>query len=127
MKVSDFNGEWIVNTTVELSAILSRRNDGGYNSFWLTNEEKYPTISLLAKDGLAYMHFFPKDRHSGFRSVGSIVKPVNGMTAFRLDSPEEEQMITNDGIIPFYAALDAAKEFLETKAMPGCIPWFELQ
>jgi hypothetical protein len=83
-------------------------------------------MSLLVKGDLAYVHYFPKPSHPGFRSLGSIVQPAKEMTIFYLDNLQQEQPVLNNAIIPFHAALDAAKEFFQTKVLPKCIPWVEL-
>lgn len=126
MRIRDFNKEFEVKNIDEIEAILRIRYTPGYNSFWLRHEELNPCISILAKADLAYVHYFPEDRHAGFRSVGNVANPEEEMTMFRLRTVNQEQPILNDAVVPFSAALAVAKEFFHAKGLPRSIEWLEL-
>lgn len=126
MRIWDFNQELEVKNIDEIEAILKIRYAPGYNSFWLDYEELYPCISILTKADLAYVHYFPGDRHAGFRSVGNVANLEGEMTIFRLDTINQEQPILNDAIIPFSSALAVARDFFHAKSLPRSIKWLEL-
>jgi hypothetical protein len=128
MRVQDFTQILEANNKTELEAALTKRYQNGVNGFWLSRDaNKYPVLSILVKGDLASVHYFPKERHPGFTPVGKIegLKP-GGTTTFFLDTISQKQEVLNDAIVPFTAALTAAKEFLFSKELPQSIEWLEL-
>jgi len=78
MKVTDFDIARIesaidVTTRLEIESALSKRDDAGMNSFWLSHgTEEFPAINIMVNGDLAYVHYFPADRHPGYASVGNL-------------------------------------------------------
>lgn len=127
MKVEDFATQMDVKNEQELEEFLTRRFDRGVNGFFLTHELRNPSLSILVKGELATLLYFPKERHPGFRSIGSVhgLDP-EGTTTFFLDRKNEEQKILNDAVVPLADAISVAKEFFSSSALPHSIKWFEL-
>jgi Immunity protein Imm1 len=104
-----------------------RRDANGRNCFWLSHDDQpYPFLGVLVKGDLAYVHYFPEDRHAGHRSLGNLpgLDP-EGLTTFYLDEGTPQEIL-NDGIVLFEKALAAAKEFHQSPALPRSIEWQEL-
>jgi hypothetical protein len=129
MKVTDINGIYEPTNLHELETILMRRHGSGYNSFWLSRgDEEYPTLSLLVKDGLATLNYVPEENDAGFRSGGNLADLKAGeMTTFSINSNRADDVVVlNDAVLPFSAALQAAKEFFASRALPQSIEWLRL-
>ena len=128
MRVADFSGECHVTNEIELESAISRRHGRGVNAFWLAHgDEKNPALAILVTGDLACLHYFPSDRHPGFRSVGAIEGLKRGeLTTFSVSSVSDEAGILNDAIVPYSVASTVAKEFFRSKELPRSIEWFEL-
>jgi hypothetical protein len=82
---------------------------------------------ILVNNELANLTYFPPGRHPGFQSQGSVPGlDVGGFSKFFLNSPNELQEIMNDQVVPFSAAVKAAKEFLACGELSKSIDWLEL-
>ena len=82
---------------------------------------------ILVNNELANLTYFPPGKHPGFQSQGSIPGlDVGGFSKFFMNSPDQLQEIMNDQVVPFSAAVKAAKEFLERDELPKSINWLEL-
>jgi hypothetical protein len=134
MKITDFDiadldSAHDVTTRLEIEAALSKRDDAGMNSFWLFHgTRKFPSINIMVNGDLAYVYYFPEERHPGYASVGNLPHlPRGGITNF-FDGPGggEPFDILNEAVVPFSEALKVAQEFAVSKAMPKCIPWNSL-
>jgi hypothetical protein len=56
MRIEDFDSECDVTKPADVEAALSKRHDGGINSFWLSHEaEEFPAINIMVKGELAYV------------------------------------------------------------------------
>lgn len=129
MQVQDIDGGYEVNGIPELEAVLRRRNGSGANAFWLSHVAGgYPTLSLLVKDDLAALHYMPKDREAGCRSVGKMTNLRRGeSTKFSTSKHSADDVyVINDALMPFSAALAAAKEFLSSNELPQSVEWLWL-
>jgi hypothetical protein len=127
MRIEDYDSVRDVVSSQEIEAALSKRHSNGMNSFWLTDGEKeFPYINILAKGGLAYVHYFPREGHPGFASVAKVPVDEPRETSVFFLYPTEKVWILNGAVVPFSDALKAAKEFSITTAMPKSIQWFEL-
>ncbi len=79
MKIEDYDSVCEAANPQEIEAALSKRHDNGMNSFWLTDGKRdFPYINILAKGDLAYVHYFPEERHPVFAS--SAEGPLIGHT-----------------------------------------------
>lgn len=128
MEVWDFNGTHTVHDSSELEEIMQTRSDEGLNEFCLSHEgSDHPLLLISVKGDLAAIHYFPRDGHAGFASIGGgLGLGPRGMTSFATGSPVNAIEITNDAVIPFSTALAVAKEFLRSRELPRSIKWLEL-
>ena len=114
-------------TKRELGPLLRKRDKDGFYSFWLSHDnDTYPVLSILLKDDLACLHYFPQEGDAGLASVGNIGNLKRGDTTIFLLDGVEQMCVLNDAIVPVSAALAAAKEFFATKAPPKSIQWLQL-
>jgi hypothetical protein len=128
MIVEDFGGAHRVSSDADIDAVLAVRYAQGFNEFWLSRDgHRVPTIAIMANGDLARVHYFPRDDHPGFQSVGPApgLDPDGG-TMFALSPTETPWPRPNRSVIPFSLALAAAKEFAKSPTLPRCIEWFEL-
>jgi hypothetical protein len=127
MRVQDFESVSEVTSEEQIQEQLVKRYEGDVNAFWLSHgSDKFPVISILAKNGLAALHYFPKDRHPGFRSCGHVLDSRKSMFMKFHASPHEEQDVLSASVVSADAALEAAKEFSKDTSLPRSIVWFEL-
>jgi hypothetical protein len=129
MKVVDINGVHEASSVHELEGILMGRCGNGYNSFWLSHDgEEYPTLSLLVKGDLASLNFIPTEFDAGYSSVGKRLGLQAGeTTTFSISTNRADDVVVlNDAVLPFSAALQAAKEFFHSKELPESVEWLKL-
>lgn len=128
MRIQDFERVYDASGNDAIDSALTKRHGSGVNAFWLSHgSSKYPALLILVNGELASLHYFPKDRHPGFRSVGKVegLEP-GGTTTFFMNNVNEPEQILNDSIVPFSTALKAAKEFSASADLPPSVEWFEL-
>jgi immunity protein Imm1 of predicted polymorphic toxin system len=127
VRVEDFETALEVTTPTDLEAALSKRHGAAINSFWLSHgAEEFPAINIMVKGDLAYVHYFPQERHPGFASAAKELVPKPNETSTFFVYPTEKVWVLNSALIPFSDALKVAQEFAVSKAMPRCIQWSEL-
>jgi hypothetical protein len=127
MRIEDYDSECEATDPADIDAALSKRHGDGLNSFWLSHgAEEFPVINILVKGDLAYVHYFPKERHPGFASAAKIPGPRPDETSVFFEYPTEQMWILNGALIPFSGALKAAREFALSATRPNCIQWSKL-
>jgi hypothetical protein len=128
MRIEDYHTASDIATLAEIETLLRRRYGAGRNAFWLCHGcSKFPAINIMVNGGLAYVHYFPKERHPGFASVGMLPELRSGEeTDFFLSGSNEPLGIMNDAVIRFSDALKVAQEFAISPERPKCIRWSEL-
>jgi hypothetical protein len=126
MHIRDYFGSLEANDAATLIVILSRRYGEGYNGFWLSHVDQFPAISILVKDEMAYLHYFPEDRHPGFHSYSDPPIWDRETIEFRLDNLSQKQQVDGEAVVPFAVALTVAKEFLASSVRPKSVNWREL-
>ena len=128
VRIQDYESTIISTKDAETELFLSRRHGNGVNAFWLSHgNEQYPYMIILVKDGLASLHYFPRDADPGMRSSDGSSDPDSfGMTTFYLNSPSEKLDVINDSIVPFELAVEAAKQFSKSREAPSAVRWFAL-
>jgi|SRR5215469_2721109 len=128
MKIEDFDSFDEFKTPLEIETALSKRDDAGMNSFWLSHgDELYPAINIMVNGDLAYLLYFPAERHPGYASVGNLPHlSRGGITNFFHDPGGEPFDILNEAVVPFSEALKVAQAFGLSKEIPKCIPWSSL-
>jgi hypothetical protein len=127
MRIEDYESKCDLTAPADIAAALSKRY-GGRNTFWLFHgNEQRPELNILVSGDLAYAHFFPKEGHPGYRSVGTLQNLRPGEdTVFFLYNSREPVEIMNEAIIPFSDALRGAQEFAISKTFPKSIRWSSL-
>jgi Immunity protein Imm1 len=129
MKIQNMSDTiFYTSSSVDAEKILLKRYNQGVNAFLIFHEPKEkPLLLILVKNQIANLHYFPDGEHPGYISVGDIPPlPAQDYTIFFMNSPKEEEHISNDAIVPFADAFAAAKEFLVSTELPHSIEWFEL-
>jgi hypothetical protein len=128
MMLQDMKGSFQVNDGVALEEKLNKRYGSGVNAFFLSREnDNGSKLAILVNNDLANVHYFPPGRHPGYNSRGSIPDlDVRGYSKFFLNSPDELELVSNAHVVPFSAAVKAAKEFLARDELPKSINWLEL-
>jgi hypothetical protein len=72
---------------------------------------------------LAYLHYFPADRHPGFQAVGD--RGADGKVTFTQQG-EADFSMPRAVVVGVERAYEAATEFFERRSLPTCIEWTEL-
>jgi len=129
MVISDYRGVTDeVADAAHLENVLERRYEGSVNEFWLYDPgEGYPLLGIVVKGSLASLDYFPREGHPGFRSLGNVVGlERGGVTTFLIGGGKESLDLLNETVVPFSAAVAAAKDFLASRELPKCIQWCEL-
>lgn len=136
MEIADREETRVVESEEELESFLMRRfaeDSAKVNSFWLAHpvvvmgirvpeENRFPCLSILVRDMLAYCWFTPSEDCAGFNSLGTVNWiEKDGYTQFSLDG--QEQPVPNSEVITFVQAVRVAKEFLHSKELPKSINW----
>ena len=128
MRIEDYDTVWDVTNPADIETALRTRHGAGRNAFWLFHgSKKSPSISIMVSGDLAYVHYFPKDRHPGFASFGMLpgLRP-GGDTSFFPDDTNETFEIMNQAVVRFADALRVAQEFSISPELPKSIQWSEL-
>jgi Immunity protein Imm1 len=128
MRIEDYHTACDIASRAEIEALLRRRYRAGRNAFWLCHgDRRFPAINIMVTGDLAYVHYFPKERHPGFASVGDVLGLRSGdETDFFLSSSNEPLGIANDAVVRFSDAVRVAQEFATSPELPKCIEWSEL-
>jgi hypothetical protein len=128
MKIEDYHAVYDVTNLADIEAALRKRYRAGRNSFWLFHGgNKFPAINIMVNGDLAYIHYFPEERHPGFGSVGMLPGLRSGEeTDFFLSSSDEPLGVMNEAVVRFSDALQVAREFAISPALPKPIQWSEL-
>src|SRR5262249_30175044 len=95
------------------SRAWTQRDDCGGGIFWLApDEERHPALCLRVSGDVADVHYFPRDRHPGFRCLGGNGLPKGGLTTlvYRGADPETGEQTPNEFVVPFDTARAIAKE-----------------
>jgi hypothetical protein len=98
MRIWNYNTVWEGTSPAEIGRILSTSHGNRRNAFRLSHgEKKFPAINIMVSGELAYVHYFPKERHPGFASVGLLLglKPDGNMTCFPDDTDEPLENMNN--------------------------------
>ena len=87
LKVEHFGGAVEVDDSAALDRVLDARYGNDVNEYWLGGEEKYPCLAIQVRGSVACLHFFPRDGHPGFLSVGD--ETAAGIETFYTNTPTE--------------------------------------
>lgn len=129
MYIEDFIKGEAFDETEQILEIMQRRNDEGFNEFWISadEEEMYPCLVVSVNHDLAYLHYFEEEGEAGWRAVS---EGPNGLeedkTTTFYTNGSEEILIENCAVVTFDQAVKAVIEFFNTEEMPECMEWEEL-
>lgn len=128
MIVEDFEQVEEVNDVDTLERKLSVRYANAANSFTLSHGRKRePVLLILVRGELANLHYFPRRRHPGFQSTGTVAGlDLEGSTIFFITNAAERQEVLNRSVVPVSLAVQAAKEFLVSEELPQSVQWEEM-
>jgi hypothetical protein len=129
MHVDGYGRSWQVADVAGLEEVLAWRDACGGAEFWLSHEkEKYPVLAMRVSGDIADVHFFPKEGHPGFRSLGGAGLASGGRTTliFQGCDPASGEETPNQFVVPFELACSIAKEFFHRKQTSDAVSWFEL-
>lgn len=128
MRVDGYGRTWQVEDVADLEKALAWRDSRGGGLFWLSQDGGFPTLAIRVSGDVADLHFFPEDGHPGFRCLGGVSLPEDGMTklVFEGCDPEDGEETPNRFIVPLERAISVAREFLGRQQMPSAVSWFEL-
>jgi hypothetical protein len=128
MRIQDYDSICNVTNPADIASAMSRRHRAARNAFWLSHgSELFPAISILVNGDLAYLHYFPKERHAGLASIGDLPGlKAEEFTKFFPEQSNEPFDVMNEAVVPFSDALKVAHEFSISATMPKCIRWNSL-
>ncbi len=129
MRIDGYLTGWDVEDEAGLERVLAMRDEHGGAEFWLGEAAgSYPCLAIRVSGNHCDIHFFPKERHPGFRCLGGQGLPEDGLTTFVFKGcqPGSGEEVPNVFVVPFATALSVAKEFLRTRTLPSSATWFEL-
>jgi hypothetical protein len=128
MQILDFDGTTDVSDEDALSHRLRSVRHGRYGAFVLSGQNLYPCLFIHFNDELAYLSYFPSDRHPGFVPNGP--PPVgcpDSVHFLQVDGSEADSIdVLASAVVTFGAACSAACEFLRLPTRPPTICTFEL-
>jgi len=115
-----------VTTNTEIKSVLLGRQTEDPREVWLSHgKQKYPTVNIVLMGERACLHYFPRERHPGFQSIGNRRDLVLGATTVFL-VPGNSIEIPNESIVTITSCLAVAEEFLLSTELPKAIGWKEL-
>ncbi len=126
MNVQDISGPHLAGDLSELEAILSRRQLGDFNTFWLATEsDGYPLLMILVKGEMAVLHYMTTADEPGLRSVGK--NDDGDFLDFSIsNNPGDDIQEPSNAVVTLDAAWRAAKEFFASRELTHSVKWEEL-
>jgi hypothetical protein len=127
IEIDDFFGFHKINSFDDLKRVLSARdNVYGANALEIyINESLCPYLDIFIKDDMAVLHYFFCDDEPPFISQNEnrnsleyidFIENINGATVG----------LPSNCVLSVEEALEAIKEFIDTKSKPLCIKWLAL-
>jgi hypothetical protein len=128
MIVHDFEGTHRVHSIAELEQRLGVRFNDEENGFGLSpDSSEYPLLLIQVRGNLAVIHYIPGDGEAGYESLGGKMNlDPHEKTTFSIHRSGDEIYVLNRFIVPFSEALEVAKEFFQSQALPRSIKWLKL-
>jgi hypothetical protein len=120
---------WHLNDAAGLEDALAWRDSLGGAEFWLAHGDgKYPALAVRVSGAVADLHFFPEDRHPGFRCLGGEGLSPGGATKFVFEGcdPRSGEATPNEFVVPFATACSIAREFMQSGQKSSSVSWIEL-
>jgi hypothetical protein len=127
MRIEHFGGTAVASDWPSLRQLLTLRYGSGANEFWLSGEERFPSLSILVRDERACLHFFRSEHDAGRCSQNDANgQEASGSLIFFTNTPDEEIEVPAEATVSFSTAMDAARDFLGSSEPPPSIHWKEL-
>lgn len=129
MRIDGYRQSWDVIDEKGLDDALASRDDRAGAFLWLgVDETSYPTLAIRVSDGVADVHYFPREGHPGFRALGSKEQSNGGFTTLVYEGadPATGEQCANEFILTFETARVIAREFFRSQQMSGAVSWLEL-
>lgn len=124
MIVAGTCGHKVVESFDQLQQLLRNSRNGDFGEFWLGEKNgTFPALAIHTHGNLAYVHFFPADRHPGFQSIGEV---NSGDEVIFKQAGQGEFSMPRAFVVAIEQAYEAAAEFFTTLQLPSCIQWTEL-
>lgn len=129
MTVSHLGGIISCHNYNDLKNALMIRYGAGLNMFIIgsDDDQPYPCLNVGVNNQYANVVYLPNDDSAGFQSLATDINlDLNQNTMFCMGFVTELFECSNEYVISFEKALDAAIEFFQTGMKPTCIEWLEL-
>ena len=127
MQAEHFGGRDILSNRDDVSRILSLRFAGHFNEIWLSRDAAYPCMSILIRDRVACVHYFPSAGHPGFAAQrGAEAATSAGSLEFRTNTPHEPIEVDGGLVVSMERATEAALLFMQDGRLPSNLSWLEL-
>jgi|HubBroStandDraft_1064217.scaffolds.fasta_scaffold25760_3 hypothetical protein len=128
MKIQDLEAVHQVADMDQLDSIMDRKYKGYANTFWISHgDDKYPVMLIFMNGDQANIQYYPREGHAGLTSIGNILGTNGeGVSSFVLNRFGEMQEIDNSCIISSHEARTAAREFMNSRALPTSVTWLNL-
>jgi hypothetical protein len=122
--------QWIHLDEALLEAALETRDERGGNQFVLSRDgADFPCLTIYVDGSRAYVHYRPRSRHAGFRCASMIAgldPDGTSILAFTHCDPGSGEVVPNRFVVPFAAAVLAARDFLATGQRSPRVEWCDL-
>ena len=87
------------------------------------SEQKHPLLVVHTNADLAYLHYFPAERHPGFQAVGG--RDGGGEVTFWQEG-QGQFCMPSAVVVTVEKAYAAAAQFFNSGTLPSCVEWTEL-
>jgi len=124
LTVEDFFDTQDVCNLDELVAVLSRRSEPlDSNAFSMAPAQaSTPFLGIFVKGDRAVLNYIAESGDCAL-SQG---EPSCGITSFYETRAGGTMDVPTEAIVPIEVAVDAAREFFQTRARPTCVEWLAL-
>ncbi len=129
MQVHDFDGVTTIFDETELLTRLNSVRCGDYGACILSHDNReHPALFLHVNGKLAYLHFFPAEKHPGYQPRNMTPENCPAEVHFLQTTCDEASSIDMPDytIVSDEIAYYAAIEFFHSAALPPSVEWFEL-
>ena len=129
MKIEGNHRTWQIEDEEALEKILAFRDERGGAQFWLspTNAE-WPCLAIRISGNHGDVHYFPTERHAGFRRLSGQGLSDGGFTKLEFDGcdPSDGEESPNAFILSFQQIVDIARNFFCSGTILDFEKWLAL-
>jgi len=125
MNIHDFDGRVSIDNEDELLLRLQLVRSGEYGAFLLHHDKDYPALALHFNGDIAYLHYYPAQRHSGYQAQDMAPQGVaKNMRFLQVDGDEANSFQMPDyTLVSDETAYATAVEFFRRSEIPLSISW----